>query len=245
VIDNCRDIANPLQENLDDDELGDVCDPCPQGSNHNEDGDQWLDGCDNCPQAANDDQANGDGDELGDACDYDTRTQRRVLFDGFADLSLSWVPGQADWVAENDAVHTITPPVPGDPGMWNRRAEAGGSSYFIEMTIDVDEADGVAAGMWTRQRTGGLEFQCYVGRSSGAWTLVLAQPALSLSATQLLGALPQNPITLRLRRDGTLMHCETGTARVMIDVVDPVTYPDLFTTAMSSQFRSIDIVTSD
>lgn len=245
IIDNCPQLANPLQENLDRDELGDICDPCPQGSNHNEDGDLLLDGCDNCPQHVNDDQANSDDDDLGDACDYDPRAQRRVLFDGFETLAPTWVPGQADWVAEADAAHPVDVPPASDPGMWNRRAEAGGASYFIDQIIELEEADGVAAGMWTRQRVGGTEFQCYVGRSGGVWTLVIAQPALSLSSTQLLGALPRNPFVLRLRRDGTLQHCELDPAWVTIDVADPVTYPDLFTNVATSRFRSIDIVTSE
>jgi len=245
VIDNCPDVANPLQENQDGDAFGDVCDECPQGSNHNEDGDTFLDGCDNCPQLPNDDQANADGDELGDVCDHDVRAQRRLIFDGFETLSIAWIPGQADWVADEDSVHPVEPPVSADPGLWNRRIEVGGASYFLETRIQVDEVDGVAAGMWTRQRPGFSEFQCYVGRSNGAWTLVIAFPTTGMSATLPLAGLPSNPFVLRLRRDGTLLYCELGEARISIDIVDPVTFPGLFTTAATTRYLSIDAVTSD
>ena len=241
VIDNCPDIANPLQENLDDDELGDICDPCPPGSNHNEDSDTLLDGCDNCPDAANEDQANADGDELGDACDPDARAQRRVRFDGFDLLTLHWIPGNIDWVSEADAIHPLGPSDPLDAGLWDRRDEAAGTSYFIAVMFDVDEIDGVRTGMWTRQRTAGTEHQCYIQRTAGAWTLTVATSASG--ATQSTPVAITHPLLLRLRRDGTLIHCETPTAHVMIDVVDPVTYPGLYTTGVS-RYLSADIVTS-
>ena len=52
-FDNCPDVPNPGQTDWDNDELGDLCDPCPMipgaGTGKDSDGDGIDDGCDNCP----------------------------------------------------------------------------------------------------------------------------------------------------------------------------------------------------
>lgn len=60
--DNCPDVANTNQENMDGDAYGDACDD-------DKDGDGTVNSTDNCPDVVNADQADTDSDGIGDACD--------------------------------------------------------------------------------------------------------------------------------------------------------------------------------
>ncbi|EKD42045.1 MAG: hypothetical protein ACD_73C00357G0002, partial [uncultured bacterium] len=68
-VDNCPLIANANQADSDADNLGNACDPTPNGDDIDHDG--VADSLDNCPQIANSDQGNLDNDSLGNACDPD------------------------------------------------------------------------------------------------------------------------------------------------------------------------------
>jgi hypothetical protein len=62
--DNCPEVANADQSDLDEDGIGDVCDIDIDGDNIEND-------VDNCPEVSNSSQSNLDSDVFGDACDDD------------------------------------------------------------------------------------------------------------------------------------------------------------------------------
>jgi hypothetical protein len=72
VTDNCPNIPNTSQDDLDNDNVGDACDNClskPNTSQTDDDSDGVGDLCDNCPNTDNSNQTNSDSDPFGDACD--------------------------------------------------------------------------------------------------------------------------------------------------------------------------------
>jgi len=72
--DNCPLVSNPVQEDIDEDKVGDICDNCPNSPNANQedvDGDDVGDVCDNCPSQYNPYQEDIDKDGIGNVCDDD------------------------------------------------------------------------------------------------------------------------------------------------------------------------------
>ena len=70
LLDNCPLVTNEVQDDADDDGIGDVCDPDP-GISKDQDNDGVLDKDDNCISKQNPDQEDLDQDGQGDVCDKD------------------------------------------------------------------------------------------------------------------------------------------------------------------------------
>jgi len=70
--DNCPYVSNPLQEDFDDNGIGDVCE-------EDTDGDGIKDDRDNCVTIRNPDQADGDQNGIGDACDVNYQNDGWLL----------------------------------------------------------------------------------------------------------------------------------------------------------------------
>ncbi|MEZ4434015.1 MAG: thrombospondin type 3 repeat-containing protein [bacterium] len=113
--DNCFDVPNPLQRNLDRDGEGDACDA-------DDDDDNVLDRSDNCPLRGNRDQGDLDGDGFGDACDLDRDGDGLLNYDDLCpghpdparlDLDRDGVGDACDPDADGDGL-SVTPPTEGE-----------------------------------------------------------------------------------------------------------------------------------
>lgn len=117
ISDNCPFDANPDQADSDQDSLGDVCDPTPQGPPAN-DGDGIPDEADNCPSVYNPDQADSDRDGIGDACDPTPYGSGFGDGDGIADDADNcpgvYNPSQAD--SDHDGIGDACDPTPNGAG---------------------------------------------------------------------------------------------------------------------------------
>jgi len=117
VSDNCPYVANPEQEDTDEDAIGDVCDLCTDTDDDGYgDPDYSANICplDNCPTIANAGQTDSDVDGVGDACTFEelttTGTSVEVDLGGYVTLEFDEVTGDGSTELE------ITTTGPGTTG---------------------------------------------------------------------------------------------------------------------------------
>ncbi|HDL04378.1 MAG TPA: PKD domain-containing protein [candidate division Zixibacteria bacterium] len=104
VDDNCPLIANPGQEDYDDDDIGDICDDCTDTDNDGKGNPGFPENIcedDNCPDIYNPAQTDTDGDGRGDACDPGE-------VDFFVDVECGGVPLTVQFTDNSIATTTIT-----------------------------------------------------------------------------------------------------------------------------------------
>ncbi|MDH4035464.1 MAG: ASPIC/UnbV domain-containing protein, partial [candidate division Zixibacteria bacterium] len=86
-VDNCPDVFNPEQVDVDGDMIGDVCDLCPNDAENDIDSDGWCAEVDNCPSTPNPGQEDSNGDGIGDACCCIQRGD--IDYDGGGQISIA------------------------------------------------------------------------------------------------------------------------------------------------------------
>lgn len=118
--DNCPDVANAGQQNVDGDPDGDACDPCSYvfGATLDRDDDGVVTGADNCPATANPGQLDADGDGIGDPCDpRPGLADSRRCFDDFStDVPAIWpIAGAWMWLGTMESAMIFHSPAGAQP----------------------------------------------------------------------------------------------------------------------------------
>jgi gliding motility-associated-like protein len=187
--DNCPDIANNDQSDIDEDGIGDVCDDDIDGDGiPNED--------DNCPETANPDQSDEDGDGIGDLCDILCDTSES------GDISLPIPDANAQGVNSNlifsgafeitdvnvtvNITHTFTGDLtliltgPSGTSVILSAENGGGGDNFTNTVFDDDAEDPIseAGAPFTGSFIPDEALSAFIGENSGGqWTLNVADNA--------------------------------------------------------------------
>jgi len=200
--DNCPDVANTGQDNLDADAQGDACDACSYvfGPALDRDGDGIAASADNCPAADNAEQDDADADGIGDVCDPNPGVSDTVrCFDDFSmDAPLVWpITDPWQWLGTANSAMIFHNPATAPPFSIAARVSSlppvrgAVQVELLSPSTTVDATSGVGVG--ARDLSAGARCEI-VGTGGLALRLsdaggVLKEQALSFSGQRMLATL--------------------------------------------------------
>lgn len=119
-VDNCPAVANSFQEDLDNDRVGNACDPC--SFEYTADADRDMDGVmadsDTCPGTSDPDQLDADADGIGDVCDPNpgSADTRRCFTDFGTNVTTAWpIMDPWKWLTTSGAAYILHQPSSATP----------------------------------------------------------------------------------------------------------------------------------
>lgn len=244
-IDNCGDLPNPDQDDIDDDGIGDRCDACSVApSSADEDLDGIADDVDNCPHVTNADQLDGDGDSIGTACDPNPSAADALsCFFGFGDVSETtrlWSVAKP-WSTQSSRLdHQPAAATPSAVSHPPSGAITLHDAYELVARVQIATILSMQVGIGLGEHgaaTNGV--RCVLDGTSGSASVTLLDPAGGVLARAAFGALGvEQQIAFRFVRQGstTALTCSIkspGGAPVVVTANTPL--PDDVTTHLISE----------
>jgi hypothetical protein len=205
--DNCPAVSNTNQHDEDNDELGDVCDPCPPYRDFVQGG------------VTKDANLDSDGDGVGDGCDPNPQggAHRIALFEGFGapPTNVSSVPATAIWTFDTD--DAIVGASPNYSRLLFTVGLASSSTHWLSARVEITGLSG-AAGMLVAGVIDSVDDAAARGGAcvgsvnpSGDASLVLLNSASDGDAlvASVPGPISSNPFEVKLMRSvpGTMFTC--------------------------------------
>jgi hypothetical protein len=256
-VDNCVDVANTIQSDIDADDAGDACDPCSFRFDPalDRDTDTVAAAADNCPGISNPNQLDADGDGIGDACDPNPSTAdvRRCFADFWVDVQQSWrLTGPWKVLGTEASAAIFHTPADGTP-FWLPAVASGLAPSQIALQVLVSSPTTTALDAHAGIAIGAADESAFT-----ACELVATTTSLKLRITDALGfneisvANPgqQMSVTLDYRRVGgeVAVRCTTSRTggapeQVLRQTAAPITPSTVFLTSTNASgiFRNLAV----